>query len=344
MATPSGLARRLATSLICAVLAAACDPYQRFGKNDDSLGPVDPAAFPPANLGTRGDRSRAGAGTFTQLGAFSGGMPAAYFSYPLPAALLAGDPLQVGAAPIAYAFDEMCQPPAGYAFDQRRDEVRLDRQGSIFTALPHATYAPGVPVSSSYVPLVARAPISAAGRPCQKLKSEAAVKQAMKQAGLSAAPDGTFLAWLIIDPAAGVYAPGKSPANDPGLGLQSWGWYNRYLLAYLDGGELPVATGKLVPQKLYYPRSMVTVTAMNPDGGAPATTASPGRLGAGYDVLSARRGEAGYSPLCQVFTYDTGMPTDIGALPRDARLIEATFPADTLQPGSPPFVYCLQVP
>src|SRR4051812_32533859 len=118
MATPSDRAR-LATSLICAVLAAACDPYQRFGKNDDSLGPVDPASFPQPNLGTHGDRARAGSGAFLQIGAFSGGMAAAYFSYPVPASLLAADPLQVSAltTPVAYAFDQSCLPPAGYTFD-----------------------------------------------------------------------------------------------------------------------------------------------------------------------------------------------------------------------------------
>src|SRR6185369_15672105 len=108
--------------------------------------------------------------------------------------------------------------------------------------------------------------------PCQQLKNEAAIKKA----SLAAAPDGTLLAWLIIDPAAGVYAPGKTPANDAGLGLQSWGWYNRYLLAYLDGGVVPVADGKIVPQKLFRPRSMVVATT--PPGGMPSMPA-PGRLG-----------------------------------------------------------------
>jgi hypothetical protein len=331
-------AHLLATSLICVALAAACDPYQRFGKNDDSLGPVDPASFPPANLGTRGDHTRAGGGAFLQIGAFAGGMPAAYFAYPVPASL--ADPLTVKGqpTPLAYAFAAGCQAPAGYAFDQRRDEVHLDRQDSVFSALPQATYPAGVAATSNYVPLVARALVTPAGQPCQKLKSEAAIKQA----GLAAMPDGALLAWLIIDPAAGVFAPGKTPANDPGLGLQSWGWYNRYLLAYLDGGVVPVTDGKIVPQKLFRPRSMVTTT-VTPPGGMAMTMAAPGRLGAGYDVLEARKGEPGYSPVCQVFTYDLGAPTDVAALPRDAAAIQAMY-APTLQPDSPPIIYCLQVP
>jgi hypothetical protein len=338
LATPSDRARRLAMILICAAAAVCCDPYQRFGKDDDSLGPVDPASFPPANLGTRGDRTRSGSGTFTQVGAFAGGLPAAYFAYPVPGAL--ADPLTLKgqSTPVAFTFAGGCQAPAGYVFDQRRDEVHLDRQDSIFTALPQATYAPGLPASSAYVPLVMRAPVNAAGQPCQKLKSETA----LARANLAAAPDGALLAWLIIDPAAAVYPVGK-PATHPGLGLQSWGWFNRYLLAYLDGGEVPVSEGRIVPQKLYYPRSLVTVTAPGPDGMSMMTT-SPGRIGAGYDVLEARRGEPGYSPLCQVFTYDLMVPTDTAALPRDAHTIQTMFAPETLQPASPAFVYCLQVP
>jgi hypothetical protein len=87
---------------------------------------------------------------------------------------------------------------------------------------------------------------------------------------------------------------------------------------------------------------MVTTTRPGPDG-MPMTTMSPGRLGAGYDVLQARRDDLAYSPLCQVLTYDTTTPMDPAALPKDAAAIEATFPKESLLPASPPFVYCLQV-
>lgn len=339
MATRSDRARRLAISLLSTLVVASCDPYHRFSAGDDSLGPVNPAAFPPANLGARGDRTRAGVGTFVGTAAFVAGTPAAYFAYPVPPALLAADPLALSALamPVAYDFDGACQPPARYAYDQRRDEVRLDQQGSIFTALPQASYLPGVAASSTYVPIVMHAAVSAAGLSCQKLKSATA----LARAGLAAPPDGKHLAWLIIDPAAGVYLPDHKP-DDPGLGLQSWGWFNRYLVAYLDGGEVPVDAGEIVTQKLYYPRSLVSVTRAGPDG-APMTTMAAGRLGAGYDVLAARRGDAGYSPLCRVFTYDTTMPTDVAALPRDAQMIEGSPLKDSLQPATPPFVYCLQV-
>src|SRR4051794_17763669 len=93
------------------LLALACDPYQRFGQGNESYGPVDPINFPPANLGARGDRPRAGQGSFTAVQAFVEGNPTAYFAYPLPPAALLGDPLAaagVGASP-AFAFDQKCQ-------------------------------------------------------------------------------------------------------------------------------------------------------------------------------------------------------------------------------------------
>src|SRR5438309_12089343 len=76
---------RLIISLICCSLASACDPYLRYAKDDDSLGPVDPVNFPPGNLGTGGNRMRAGVGSFTEVTAYVGGAPVCYFPYALPA-------------------------------------------------------------------------------------------------------------------------------------------------------------------------------------------------------------------------------------------------------------------
>jgi hypothetical protein len=351
----ANLRERPGRSALLLLALVACDPYERFGRGSESYGPVDPINFPPANLGFRGDRTRAGLGSFTAAGAFVAGMPAAYFAYALPPAPPMGDPLAVVGlgASTAFAFDQKCQAPPNYAWDpvhMQTDEVRLDQQGNVFTALPRANYVAGMVATSAYAPVVRRVPVSAPDLPCQKLKNADAVMKA----GLNAAPDGALMAWLVIDPAAAVFAPGKSAANDPGIGLQSWGWYNGYLLAYLDGGELPYG-GEIVSdamgtrivtrvrtQKLYYPRSMVTTTVMRPDG-TMMTTATPGRIGAGYDVLQARRGQPGYSPLCQVLTYDAGAPMDVAALPHDASAIEAMFPAQTLLPANPPYVYCLQM-
>ena len=54
----------------------------------------------------------------------------------------------------------------------------------------------------------------------------------------------------------------------------------------------------MVTQRLYLPRSPVMAGMM----------AVQAQLGQGLEVLSARRGQAGYSPVCEVMTYDLGMP------------------------------------
>src|SRR5205814_4282379 len=116
-------------------------------------------------------------------------------------------------APPGYAFDQKCQAPPSYAWDpahMQTDEVRLDQQGSVFTALPRANYVVGMAATSTYAPVVREVPVSAPDQPCQKVKSADAVTKA----GLNAMPDGKLLAWLVIDPAAAVFGPGKSAAND----------------------------------------------------------------------------------------------------------------------------------
>jgi hypothetical protein len=75
------------------------------------------------------------------------------------------------------------------------------------------------------------------------------------------------------------------------------------------------------------------------------TSMADGKVRSGYDVLAAARGQAGYSPVCEVMTYDAGMPLPVEMLPRDAAVIEAMFNtmAAPLRPASPPYAYCLQV-
>ena len=69
--------------------------------------------------------------------------------------------------------------PLGDARRKRRrarrydDDVRLDEQGNIFSALPRATYTPGVAVSTTYVPVVSMVTTSSAGTECQSAKTEA---------------------------------------------------------------------------------------------------------------------------------------------------------------------------
>jgi hypothetical protein len=159
------------------------------------------------------------------------------------------------------------------------------------------------------------------------------------------AADPALLAWMIIDPGAAVHRFNDLP-DDPGIELQRWGWFNGYLLAYIDGGAIPTAEGevtsgmmtktvlRMVPQKLYIPRAVLATNAMG------MTAMGPGAPGAGYDVLEAKRDEEGYSPVCQVFTYDTPMPLAPADLPRSAADIMAMYGA-TVMPTTK-YVYCLQ--
>jgi hypothetical protein len=391
MKRPGARPSSVALLLLLAALPVAwgCDPYDDFGADDESFGPIDPILFPAANLGTGGDRTRPGRGRFVATPAFADGMPVGYFAYAFPASAATADPLRLlddGKAfadrpiPAAQVFDPIdgvdpfpamypCTPPPGYRPDQRRDEVKLNEQGNIFSALPEATYSPGVAATSSYLPVVRQIRQSSSGRPCQQVKS---VERARELLGEGMASE-RFLAWLIIDAAAAVYpttGPGPSgPTMNPGVGLQNWGWFKRYLIAYLDGGYIPTMETttmtmpprrlvRMVPQRLYHPRRVVVTDmagtpVMDPMTGMPMIAA--GARGAGYDVLRARRSDQDYSPVCEVFTYETGAPPAMpggmpgppllpAQLPKDEEAIMAMFNM-TLMPaaGAARYVFCLQV-
>jgi hypothetical protein len=352
--------RLLGIALLAATagVATGCDPYDYLDDEGASLGAVDPANFPPANLGDGGNRMRPGLGSFAEGPALVAGQQVGYFSYPFPATLIPemGPPVVRASTPVAIAFDSAfpmsvpamnaCDPPPGYTFDPRLEAFSRNRQqGNIFTALPAASYTPGVTAMSSYMPVVAEVSVSSLNHPCQQWKSRKAVEDAM--GGMLPAKSNKYLAWLIIDPAAAVYPLEfvlASPAQQAmmaaanGISHQKWGWYNRYLLAYLDGGYIDTQkmgtpeVEVMVTQRLYIPRSPV-MDGMDPvDAG----------LGTGFEVLTAKRGMPGYSPVCEVMTYDAGMPLAPDALPTDAAVITAMFGA-TLEPASPRFVFCLQV-
>jgi hypothetical protein len=338
--------------------AAGCDPYDDLRNPDVSLGPVDPVVFPAASLGTRGNRMSPGLGEFHEVPAQADGATVGYFAYPFPTRPVA-DPLRLlddGKpypkaplsanqsslyAPVAYTFTPGCSTPPGWVFDPKVDEVPLDQQGAVFSELPEATYAAGVMSVTNYLPVVAEVQKST-NQPCQRYKSAKNVKTSDEQRS------GKFFAYAIIDPANGVYKFDAAD-DDTGLGLQKWGWFNRYLLAYLDGGEVPtvetmvtdMATMTMKPvvrmraQRLYYPRSMIM-------GGGAMPMAAAGKLGAGYDVMAAKKGDQDYSPVCEVFTYDAGMPMAPGALPKTTEAIEQMFMA-TLMPATPRYMFCLQV-
>jgi hypothetical protein len=172
-----------------------------------------------------------------------------------------------------------------------------------------------------------------------------------------------YLGWLIIDPAAAVY-PKENPTGVlppdpsglakmlPGIGLQKWGWWSRYLVAYLDGGYIPTGEDVVMggtaamptmtrvthmrTQKLYIPRQVRV-----------GMTTGAGRPGAGYDVLEFKRGEPGYSPLCQVYQYGDPNPAMAVAstdLPKNAAAIADPMAMLMAAPQAPAtYVYCLQV-
>lgn len=403
---------RLLTSVV--LLAAGCSPYQNW-TGEFNAGAVNPANFPSPYLGTGGNRSQPGKGVFIEIRAFVGGAEAGYFSFPLstqqsnllnannavtPPLTHSGDPLRLeenGAryivpgtpgtvatpTPTAYRFDsnESCMAPHGYMYDPYRDDVRLDQQYPVFSALPNETLTPGVPESYAYVPIVAALNSHAAGQACQAFKSEPTLlaAKAKNQVQVDAAAQTAYLAWPIIDVSAGVYRVGQTP-NSPGNNgwtAQRLGWYDHYIVAYLDGGAIPtigynalscdpknpnpspspspclevpaslqkpnyptpaLPITEMVAQNLYYPTSAVL-----PAAGKSATTGAANQ-GAGWDVLEHARAEAGYSPICAVYSYDTGatamMPDIPQSLPTDAATIVSKF-SKTLKFQK--FIYCLQV-
>ncbi len=306
--------------LAAAGLLAACNPYERF-VDESSAGAVDPINFPADYLGTGGSAKMTGQGTMDAAPAAVGNASTGYYFFPY-----AGDPnlsLAVEGKliiPIAYDFDDdpaaKCVAPDGYVYDQQRDDVRYDQQGNVFIQLPDA---------SGYQPVVAGVTVRPMGLPCQDTKSE---KNLVERQDLAVSlippehpdqqgahptgkPSGKYYARPIIDPSIDVRNPDGSVDPNTGLGPQKWGWYQRYLLAYLDGGEIPTldkqvmnASGKLhnvttmVTQAIYFPSQHPGV---DPQGN---TVPLDGALGDGYDVLTAKRGQMGFSPLCEVFSFD----------------------------------------
>lgn len=330
-------------SLVFAAVACGCSPYSDAVR--DYYGSVDPQSFPAAYAGNSH-------GEIDPVAAWVGGQAIGYYSFPLPAKQAsADDPLALSTLTIAraYVFDPAppapfppsprCAVPIGYQYDARTDAYRYDEQGNVFVTLPDA---------KGYLPIVAEVPVQSGVERCQDDKSEAQLLDDKRltvphAAGATAGtPDGRYLAWPIINPEAIVANPdGSLPdATQPpytGLGLQKWGWYDHYLLAYLDGGYIPTeqaaASGgsdtpvtRAVAQRLYYPTMVL-------DHGK----VGPGSVGAGFDVLEARRGDAAYSPLCHVFSY---VPTDPNAPARDAAAIDETANQVT---DTGTFVYCLQL-
>ncbi len=352
---------------LLALSLAACNPYSRF-VGDSNAGAVDPRNFPAAylgidpNSGEPPDATMPGSAVLMPVDALAGGDAVAYYAFPFDGTDLALAVEGRLIIPLSYDFDEdgatKCVAPSAYVFDQQRDEVRYDEQGNIFTALPDAP---------DYLPVVASVKVASNGLPCQDVKSERTVVGRkdvtlelvpaefpnQPDAHPTGKPSGVYYARPIIDPSidvrgpAGMYgyaADGTPLVVDPntGLGPQRWGWYQRYLLAYLDGGPIPTlakdVTNKdggaqrvveMISQPIYFP----TRHPGQDDQGNRVPV--DGGLGDGYDILTGKRDDAMSSPLCEVYSF---IPLDEMAPETDVRDIDMS----TAQPTGE-YVWCIQV-
>ncbi len=417
------------------LVASACDPYKDYKlKGEFDAGSADPFNYPPPFRGAGATRNIAGSGNgFTAVRAFAPqGIQVQYYLFPyspsqvvtagysaITLAAQTSNARNIRQFPLAYAFDppnssspfpaqQQCRAPEGYQYDPRRDDVRYDEQGNIFTALPEATFGQGSLPTWTYYPIVREVAVRSNGESCQAIKSERTllsrndVHVPTAEDG-SSAPDGRYLVWALIDPGSGVYRVGETASNSTGVGVQRWGWFQQFLVAYIDGGYVPQAsTTQFATQRLFIPRANVildcatnqdclsfagtargaavcetsigrcrTSTQCTTDAacGTGATcdtavgfcrqpaTGSPARLSVGYEIMEAARGSAGYSPICEVFTYKPSSdPALASSLPRDpatilndpgtygplqrppAPVTGSIVPNDVI----PPYVFCLQ--
>jgi hypothetical protein len=366
------------------VFCPACNPYEN-RSGEYYAGPVDPELFDPPYVGDLppGGTPDQSGGTITAKGGYVPspisanprvGVPISYYSFPFPdPPPPSSDPTAPPFAPLqvdtfsggnppkkAYVFDpqppkspfpdhQLCTPPSHYVFDQRLEAYRRDEQGNIFTLLPES--------GSGYAPVVAEVPVTIKSLNCQDLKSEASAIQPRSDVSVPIArtggstiaiPDNNYLAWAIVDPGADVV-----PIGANGLGPQRWGWFDHYLLAYLDGGYLPT---KAVPEKngvhmhvefvvqnLYFPTKRPLAL---PSG----VVLAAGHLGDGWDLLDARRGDANYSPICHVFSYEPTNPllwVDPDLSKRRLPSIDQFDAAEVASASRPDadqgYIFCLQV-
>ncbi|MBX3231689.1 MAG: hypothetical protein KIT84_23320 [Labilithrix sp.] len=277
-----------------------------------------------------------------------------------------------------------CKAPPNYVHNRFLEGVPLDEQWNVFTFLPDrfTSWPIGSLPTWSYRPVVAEVPVATQNLDCQQVKSERRLLQFAdegklgvargepekdKRFGVLGKPNGRYLAWALIDPGAAVARVGTrvdvlQGGSITGSGIQKYGWYGQFIVAYIDGGYIPTEPGPNVAgaptermrvQKLYYPRSPVYR-----DGAAPAS-AAPGNFGQGYDVLQGNRfgdDSSAYSPVCELWSYTLPGSTAIGDLPKDEATILA-LANSTLEPARVPvpatafntpativprYIFCLQ--
>jgi hypothetical protein len=357
----------LALALSAAV--PACNPYNRTG--EFYAGPIDAREFPRPYKGG-GAVANSSNGTIIATLAFANDAPVGYFQFPVPRNV---NPLRLRTRigtpqetdqPVAYVFDpetaepfptaQRCAKPENYVYDVRRDFVRFDEQGNIFSVLPRATFSATTGTEAfTYVPVVAESKVTTNGTPCQEPKSAENIvsrpdvtietdppKIPLPDALRTGRRDGKYIAWAIIDPSADVRFPEEQLDPITALGPQKWGWFDHFLLAYIDGGYIPT-TEVTIPGMMGMPdqrevhavEQMMFVPTVVPDPDDPTMPADNAAPGSGWDVVQHRRGEAGYSPICHVIFFD---PPD----PLNPVTNEAAIPAAAMLPDEGLRIYCLQ--
>jgi hypothetical protein len=275
-----------------------------------------------------------------------------------------------------------CSAPAGYVPNAFFDSYPADVQWNIFTFPPDrfTQFAFGALPTWSYRPVVAEVSVGTGNVDCQEVKSERTLlkyaddgKLAVNRGNpepdprvgrLGAPNPGRFLAWALIDPGSAVLRVGEKldvlqGGKHNGVTVQKYGWYAQFIVAYIDGGYIPIEDGDRVAgaptqrmrvQRLYYPRSNVIKKG--------ATSSTPGALGQGWDVLQGDRfvPNSGYSPVCEVWTYSLPQDTKEEDLPRSEDDIikqanstlepERQFQSSTaFTPNTtilPRYIFCLQ--
>jgi hypothetical protein len=323
----------------------ACNPYQNFD-GEYFAGAVDATNFQEPYLGELPATSDQGGGIIIPHSATVNNAPTFYYLFPLAPAMTS---LTVEDLPISnvYVFDPTatsafpsparCKGPENYVHDQRTEAYRMDEQNPIFELLPS---------SGSYIPIVQQVPVTSNGVTCQDPKSKAAVTS-MRGDLTVGMPSGKYLAWALIDPTADV-----APTLGNGLGPIHIGFFNHFLTVFIDGGYIPTVDipdmGPDMPahtdfrtQQLFVPNTAIAEEE-DPMTGMITLVPVPNELGAGFDILEAGRGDAAYSPICEVVTYDPDLDADMLPVLKGsvADLTQAEL-ATAMPTGE--LVYCFQV-
>lgn len=194
---------------------------------------------------------------------------------------------------ISYDFPDGCVP--GKEFDVRTDAYREDVQFPVFDTLPLATTSSSAP---AVLPLVRVKDWNGVGQfACNAIKNDVSLTDG-RFGGMAVENDNSIFLRAIVDP---TYLPVTPSASAPQV-VAPFGWHKGLLLAYLDGGRVPLQDNGNV-------RTMDGVWIKPTTSGAAATDPDA-RL-----VFQARPGEAAWSPVVRLREVTaasvTGTPTSL---------------------------------